>query len=244
MDSNMKNLYYKFKEIRSKGYIPSFYDYSHSAGLTFERLLGKERDELYWPDYEGIEIKTKSGYSKSKITLFSAVPDGKYLYSIEYLYNTYGKEYNGNKTFIMELKVTERTFYNKKIFRIFVDRKNSCIVLKVYNYNKKLIDDSVIWSFDLLKERIKYKLQKLALVKYCTKKENNKDKYWYYKISFYKEIIFDKFLEQLEKGNISIKFTVSTFKEGRRSGQIHNHGTDFAIEEKDLEFIYKEKFYI
>ena len=54
----------------------------------------------------------------------------------------------------------------------------------------------------------------------------------YYKIPFYKKIIFDKFLEQLEKGNISIQFIVSTFKEGRRSGQIHNHGTDLQLKKR------------
>ena len=42
------------------------------------------------PDYKGIEIKTKKGYSKSKITLFSANPDSMYLYALKGLVETYG----------------------------------------------------------------------------------------------------------------------------------------------------------
>ena len=244
MDENMTKLFNSFKVIRNKGYITSFYEYRHSAGLTFERLLGKESDELFWPDYNGIEIKTKQEHSKSRISLFTAVPDGKFLYRIQYLYDKYGKEDNNSKKFNIELKANKLNFYNKRIFRIFVDRKNQWIVLKIYDYNKTLIDDSVVWSFDLIKERLNLKLQKLALVKCCTKRENNRDKYWYYKIIFYKDIIFDKFLEQLEKGNISIKFTISTFKFGKRAGQLHNHGTIFAIEAENLEDIYLNKYVV
>ena len=45
------------------------------------------------PDYNGIEIKTRRAYSKSAITLFNAVPDGKAPFEVERLKNTYGYPY-------------------------------------------------------------------------------------------------------------------------------------------------------
>ncbi len=90
VDKSMLDLYLKFKEIKKMGYIKSWNNRSSSAGITFEKILGKEQDEFFLPDYKGIEIKTKKGYSKSKITLFSANPDSMYLYALKGLVETYG----------------------------------------------------------------------------------------------------------------------------------------------------------
>ena len=45
---------------------------------------------FFLPDYNGIELKTKKGYSKTKIALFTANPDGKYFFAIQNLVEQYG----------------------------------------------------------------------------------------------------------------------------------------------------------
>ena len=49
VDKTMLDLYLKFKEIKKMGYIKSYNKRSNSAGVTFEKLLGKKQDELFWP---------------------------------------------------------------------------------------------------------------------------------------------------------------------------------------------------
>lgn len=77
MHEKMKELKKEFGEISKKGYIKGIYNSLSSIGRTFENELGLSRSEFSIPDYYGIEIKTRRAYSKSAITLFNAVPDGK-----------------------------------------------------------------------------------------------------------------------------------------------------------------------
>ena len=64
------NLLNKFSEIYKKKWIKSFSNSFGSIGLTFENELGKKADSLYFPDYEGIEIKCVSRFSKYPLYLF------------------------------------------------------------------------------------------------------------------------------------------------------------------------------
>lgn len=66
----------EFKRIQNMGWIQSIGEGKGSAGLTLEKLLGKEKENFEIPDYLGIELKTHKRYSKSYTTLFNAAPDG------------------------------------------------------------------------------------------------------------------------------------------------------------------------
>lgn len=112
----------------------------------------------------------------------------------------------------------------------------------IFDKSYKLISDEIYWPFELLEERINLKLKKLALVKCCTKRKDNIEHYWYYRINFYKNIDFLKFLKAIENGIITIRFKIGTFLSGPRIGEIHNHGIDFAILESDLKEIYEPVF--
>ena len=78
MENIIKELIQKFDEIKKGGLYKSQRCGSTGIGYTFEKLLGKEEDYSYAPDYKGIEIKTKLGYSKCPVTLFSLVPKSRY----------------------------------------------------------------------------------------------------------------------------------------------------------------------
>ena len=49
----------KIKYIKKLGWIKCNNNYSNVAGITFEKLIGKEIENFPIPDYNGIEIKTK-----------------------------------------------------------------------------------------------------------------------------------------------------------------------------------------
>ena len=239
MDKSMKDLYEKFKKIKKMGYVKGISNNQNSSGLTFESLLGKEKDEFFLPDYNGIEIKTKKGYSKSKITLFTANPDSMYLYALKDLVTNYGVD---GKKILTEFSSLEKHRYNGHYFKIMVSWEKKRIVLLIYDKKGNLISNNTYWTFDLLKERLTIKLSNLALVKCCTKKIDNDEHYWYYRICFYENVNFEKFLKAIEQGIITIRFSVGTFLTGPRAGEIHNHGIGFLIAEENLKDIYTPVF--
>ena len=74
MEENIRLLRQKFIEIKKLGLIKSLRKGSTGLGFTFESLIGKAEDSRPLPDFNGIEIKTKLGYTKAPITLFTLVP--------------------------------------------------------------------------------------------------------------------------------------------------------------------------
>ena len=156
------------KKISKKGYIKGIYNCDSSIGRTFENELNLPRNEFSIPDYEGIEIKTRRTYSKSRITLFTAVPDGENLYEIERLKNTYGYPYKKDKKYkalYVDVYGNKLTFGGVKYqYKLDVDRINQRVYLCIYNRYDELIERKVYWSFEYLENKIMNKLQVLAIV--------------------------------------------------------------------------------
>lgn len=65
---NITELNKKFLDIKKKGWVKSIIDGNSSVGRTFETLLGNSENSLEIPDYNGIEIKTKT--SKKNIFVY------------------------------------------------------------------------------------------------------------------------------------------------------------------------------
>ena len=78
MDSNIKNLISNFHAISQKRWIKGAYANNNigNVGLTFEQEINKNPDNMYFPDYEGIEIKCTTRYSNFPLFLFSTSFDG------------------------------------------------------------------------------------------------------------------------------------------------------------------------
>lgn len=105
MKENFNILRQKFNDIKQMGAVKALREGSTGIGYTFETLLGKKEDSESLPDFMGIEIKTKLGYSKSPITLFNCVSIRNNCSAIEYIldnYYWYSKKKNA-KVFSVEL---------------------------------------------------------------------------------------------------------------------------------------------
>ena len=231
----------KCDEIIKKGWIECSNHNTGNAGLLLERLLGLENHNFCFPDYNGIEIKTKFINSISRMTLFNATPDGC-LFSAKRLYENYGYPDHNNKNFKafhFSFGTNRKTYLNNDIYgKLYIDRKNRKIVLKLYDTNNKLIDEETSWSFDLLEERLSIKLNYLLIMYVKKTKFQNKYycKYLYY--TFFYFLGFEEFLNSIEKGHIKIAFSINTFRTGKRAGKIHDHGTSFVIDINHIENLF------
>ena len=58
------------------------------------------------------------------------------------------------------------------------------------------------------------------------------------KSQIYKLKNFDTFIDLLEKGLIKVSFKVGVFKDPKRLGKIHDRGTAFSIENKNINMLF------
>lgn len=242
MDESMKELKNKFSKIRSLEYIPAKENVYGSIGDTFEEMLGKRRENFFLADYKGIEIKTMREESTSKLHLFNAGPDGNYLFPIKRVLNILGypdrlkKEYK-----VLNIDVNAKKFkyigYYKKV-KLHINKKERKIELLAANDRNISLEVNTSWSFDLIEERINKKIKYLALIKAKTKVINGKEYFYYKDISFYKMKDFSNFIKLIEKGIIIVTFKIGVYRSGDKKGQIHDRGTGFSIEVKDIRLLY------
>ena len=100
------------------------------------------------------------------------------------------------------------------------------------------IDDTVYTDLESLKEKIEYKIKKLAIVGANTYKKKEKELFKYTGYKIYEIKSFNKFIECIDKGYIIITFKIGYFISGKRKGQIHDHGTGFSINNNDIDKLY------
>ena len=123
------------------------------------------------------------------------------------------------------------------VYRLKVDRNSKIIRLYISDFEGNLLDSSVTWSFAYLKEKLYRKLKYLALIYAKSKYINGTEYFLYNRISFYKLISFDSFLELIEDGKIHIQFNARYIDNGVTK-KYHYHGTAFKIHEKDIQFLF------
>ena len=243
MSKNIIDLYRVFVKIKKLGYVKSMRDGVTGIGYTFETLINKQEDNLPIADYGDIEIKAMHRFSKRKIHLFNATPDGDFLLPIKRLVDDMGypdKEFPKVKILNVSVNTKDYTqigFYKK--IKIKVDYENEKIVLLGIKYEKN-IDLAISWSFDMIKERLQNKLQYLAVVEASSKVISGVEYFHYNKISFFKLRDYKLFIKLIEKGIITITFKVGVFRNGMKVGQIHDRGTDFSINYEDMRLLYKK----
>lgn len=242
MNNNIRQLESKFNEIVKMGWIE--YDKINygAIGETFEKLIGLTPNDLQIPDFGNIEIKTKSSAKFSYVCLFTCAPTGPHYHEVEIIKDLYGYPDSTFKKFNV---FNGDVFANKlnKIgirfnFKLNVYRQENKIRLSVYDRKKQKIEESTYWDFDILEEKLIRKLTYLALVDTEKKIVNGKLLFKYKKLRIYKLKSFNTFIDLLEKGLIKVTFKISVFKDPKRLGKIHDRGTAFSIESKNINMLF------
>lgn len=242
MQNQIAELKNKFFEIKNMGWIKSDSNDTGGIGKTFERLIGIPNNEFEIPDFNEIEIKTKTQYSDAYTTLFNCSPTGPHYHEVERLKDEYGypdsklKEY---KVLNTSINSTEKNKVGLNyFFKLSIDKRNEKIYLLIYDKKGVLIENNVYWDFDILEEKLYRKLKYLAYVKAFKKKINDQKYFKYYEMKFYKLKDFNTFIELLDMGIIKTSIKIGIFRDEKRKGKIHDHGTSFCIQEKDLNKLY------
>lgn len=232
-----------FNEIKKRGWIKVSENGPGGAGITFEHLIGKDKENFEIPDFEGIEIKTKKNKTiYSYITLFNYTPESKYINETQRLKNNYGypdsnlKEYKVlNNSFF----VNERKWVGKKHqFLLKFNKLEGRLYLHVLNVNGELVEKESYWTFETMEDKILRKLNMLAMIKVENKKNDGIEYCKYTSATFYKFKGMNVFLDLLEKGIIRLTFKIGVFKSGKRFGQTHDHGTGFEIDKRNINKLY------
>lgn len=193
---------------------------------------------MFFPDYQGIEIKCTTRFSRYPISLFSKSFDDPSFFEMNRLINTYGTEdniYKGRKILTANLKVNEKiSINNNYYFELKIDKKKGKIYINIYDNNNKLIENEPYISFNSLKEHLEVKLTNLAIV-YASKKEiDDKINYRYYKMCIYKLISFDKFIELLENSIIKTSIIGRISLSGNEEGRQRNKNLLLQIQKENI----------
>lgn len=244
VNDEILSLKQEFDKIRKLGYVKSTRKGPTGIGKTFEDLIGKKEDRLQTPDYKGIEIKTKMGYSKSYIRLFNATPKGKNEFEIKRLSSTYGypdKVKIEHKVLAFSVQANMDTLVaGRFFFKLNIDYEGKKVYLSIRDKNMHLLEEDVYWDFDTLKEKLEIKLKHLAFIKAWPKTVKGTDYYKYYEIQFFELKDFDIFLKLIEHGIIRVTFKIGVFRDGPREGEIHDRGTSFEIQEENINELFNK----
>lgn len=244
MEENIKLLKKEFEKIKNLELTESLRKGPTGIGYTFETLLGKKEDNNYFPDFKGIEIKTKLGYTKSPLTLFCLVPQKKNDYCIKHILNTYG--YPDRDAINYGLKKFKGNAYCqhnniiacKYLFKLKIDKENKKLRLFILDHNFNIIENDIFWDLEELKNRLFCKLSYLAIIKGFPYRRNNNTYYKYTQLDIYKLKGFEAFLNLLEKDKIFVVFNIDIIKSEKQFGKINDRGTAFRININDIEQLF------
>lgn len=244
INNKYDNLINEFKSITKRRWIKSVNNNTNGVGLTFEKLLNKEPDSMFFPDYYGTEIKCTTRFSGFPITLFTIAFDGETFYEMNRLLEKYGKQdaiYKDKKTLISNLIINKKILVNEKYyFELKINYCNEKLFIAIYDINENLIERSSYINFSSLKTHLKLKLSKLALV-YASKKRIENDNYYrYYKMIIYELKSFETFLKLLENNIIKVEIVGRISRSGLEKGKQKNKNLVFKLPKENITDLFNK----
>lgn len=238
MNEETKKLIEEFKIISNKGWIISVNKGLGSIGLTFEQELNKLPDSMYFPDFYGTEIKCTSRFSRYPISLFTIAFDGPTFPEINRILDKYGysdKKYPDKKVLFERLYFRKPTIVdNKWKFKLELDKLEEKIYLCVYTLNDNLIERQSFVYLKSIYNHLMLKLSKLAIINASSRLFDNEKKFRYYKISIFKIISFERFLELLNMDDIDVSLIARVQKSGHNEGIYKNKNLVFKLKKDKI----------
>jgi hypothetical protein len=245
----------ELKKISAMGWVGSSHSGNNgNVGNTLEDLLGIPENNLPIPNASEWELKTQRMNTAALTTLFHIEPSPRAVKFVPHIllqlygwkHQKAGTQYSANeKSFrqtIHGLNASDRGFMvkiDRNERKVLVSFDNSKVIESHKSWLNEISQNVGIgelspqpyWGFDDLSNKAGTKLINCFFVQAESKTENGIEYFHYKKIMMLKKFSFDKFLDQIENGNILIDFDA-------RTG--HNHGTKFRMRQNCLPFLYEE----
>lgn len=244
MNKNFNDLIDKFKIISKKKWIKSYYKGHGTIGLTFEKELGKKIDTNYLPDYNGIEIKCTTRFSRFPISLFSIAFDGpthREIIRINEKYGNFDKDFPEKKTLIRKVRCNELSKL-KNNFYLSLEIEKDKLFLTVYDKNKILIEKESYVYLETIKDHLNTKIKQLAIIKASKKKIDDIEYFRYYLITLYTLKNFETFINLLINGDIEVTLNSRINKTGITAGRYYNKNLVFQIKKDNLEKLFTKVY--
>jgi hypothetical protein len=219
-------------------------------GKTFEDLLGKKEDNLSLPDFKGlIELKARDMESSSMINLFTKSPDylpasaASFLdYKVNsYLLRNYGYiGEKGEKRLCATLSAKETVYPKGGLFgfALEIDDANKFIHIVVIDRKtgKEVFKDAG-WTYEMLLDTTKKKLQSLALISAQKKVIDGSTYYVYRHLDMIDGLDNAGLIDMIKKDIVRIDLRMKM----REDDTVRDHGTGFRIRNKNLISVYKTR---
>ncbi|MDY6025127.1 MvaI/BcnI family restriction endonuclease [Bergeyella zoohelcum] len=240
--NNIEKLKQEFYRIKALGFVENTRPNNKDGGIgnTFEDLLGVVENNKSEADFYDFEIKSQRAFNTSVISLFTKAPEFP-KGANSFLRETYGEvrdENHSNKKILYASVYGNRDaeIYSKYKMRLNVNRQEEKLELVIKDLEDKILT-SVYWSFSLLEKSSK-KLKNLFLVFAETKKEGEKSFCFFKSGNIYYNFDFQKFLTEIENGNIQFDIRIGVYNSGRNYGKTHDHGSGFRVKRENFQNLY------
>ena len=128
---------------------------------------------------------------------------------------------------------------NKYYFKLEVSDFEKRIYLLIFDKTNKLIERNSYIEFETLKKRLELKLSLLALVFASKKLINNHPYFRYYKITIYKLLSFENFIDLIKKNIIIISLVGRVSRSGLEAGRQRNKNLVFQIDKNNISKLFK-----
>lgn len=241
--NSIQELTNKFLQIKEKGFVPNTRPNNQDGGIgnTLEDLLGIQENNLTQADFRGIEIKSQRLFNSSYISLFTKSFSQPRAANTK-LRETYGEirmEEHPDKPVLNTSLFGNREslVYEKYKISLLIKRDLERIYLIVKDLKGNILCNDVYWDFSILKNASR-KLNKLLLVFADTETRNNQKYHHFTKAQLYLNFDFNKFLDELEQGNIMVDIRIGVYNSGPLYGRTHDHGNAFRIKKENFHKLY------
>ncbi len=144
--------------IVSKCPVKSISKNNNEFGLMIEKMLNISSNELPVADYNGIELKCRKKNSIYSLKLFTCNFESDNLFELEHIFNKFSTKYNMKRIFNHSFFANKYSFINSNVLsKLEIDYENEKIDLCFFDNEKKIINNTCFWSFNLIKKRIRIK---------------------------------------------------------------------------------------
>ena len=248
MKSSKQRLIEVFEDIKNRGWVQSHRSNNTGIGKTFEDLAGVEENNSEGPDFEEFEIKAHREEANSPITLFTLAPTFP-KQANGYLKDKYGEPYPDNpdlKKFHTSMFADHKNNYvGKFAFKLINDQDAKILKIGVYDLTTgELIDDSVFYTYEKLKEKLFKKLTSLFIVSAERRFNNGVEEFKFTNAIIYTNPSFERFLNILDDGRVQYDIRIGSYQSGDKYGMPHDHGSGFRVREDYITSLYNDVEYL